>query len=180
MEKIIDGKHYFDSEAYFRDLAERSLLAREEGFRFCTCSGIQTLEEPLNLMRRERAFIALDDTNDGSLARGRSGGFYKNRTMTVFVLHRYRDGDLADRARWLGVCRELMRQMVSRMLVDERRLERDMVSLQAERILSRELGQYFMMGLTGLYFMVDVAEPVDLLYNPEEWISPQAPESGAS
>ncbi len=182
MERIIDGKHYFDSEAYFRGLCEANALAAERGFRFCTCSGIESLEEPLNLMRRERAFFCLDDTNDGSLARGKGGGWYKNRTMTVFLLHRYKDGDLSDRSDKLGLCRELMRQVVSRMLADERRLELDMVMLQPERILSRELGQYFLMGLTGVYFLVDVAEPVDLTYNAEEWISrsPHATESGAS
>ena len=33
----------------------------------------------------------------------------------------------------------------------------------------RELGQYFINGCTGLYFMVDVSEPTNLCYNEQEW-----------
>ena len=45
----------------------------------------------------------------------------------------------------------------------------DMVYLRTENILSRELGQYFLNGCTGLYFMVEVAEPVDLTFDNSQW-----------
>ena len=33
----------------------------------------------------------------------------------------------------------------------------------------RELVEYFISGCTGLYFMIDVSEPIDLSYNADEW-----------
>lgn len=57
------------------------------------------------------------------------------------------------------------------MLVDEDALSNDMVYLRAESVLSREIGQYFINGCTGLYFMVEVAEPIDLTFDTTEWQS---------
>ncbi|MDE5784996.1 MAG: hypothetical protein K2H98_00530, partial [Duncaniella sp.] len=101
---------YFDSEKYFSTLCRDNRMAVEHNFRFCTCSGIESLQGPLERFRTDSAFFCLDDTNDGALFRGRSGGWYKKRTFTVFLLHRYTFNDEADRATWLGVCRDLFRQ----------------------------------------------------------------------
>jgi hypothetical protein len=35
--------------------------------------------------------------------------------------------------------------------------------------MSREISEYFLNGCTGLYFMIDVSEPIDLQYNADEW-----------
>ncbi|MDE6126591.1 MAG: hypothetical protein K2G30_06520, partial [Muribaculaceae bacterium] len=70
-----------------------------------------------------------------------------------------------------GVCRDLFRQVMSRLIVDGDDKKNELVFLHTETVLSRELGQYFMNGCTGLYFMIDVSEPVDLVYDPGEWRS---------
>lgn len=167
----MDAKHPFDIEAYFNNLCEHNKFAQEKGFCFCTCSGIESLQGPLERFRNERAFLCVDDTNDGSLVRGRNGGWFKKRTMTVFIMHRYdpRNNSMADRAEKLSWCRELFRQIVSRMIVDADRLDNELIYLQTSNILSRELGQYFMSGCTGLYFLVDLSEPTELIYNKDEW-----------
>lgn len=165
----MDAKTLFDIENYFKTLHLGNKLAHEKGFYFCTCSGIESLQGPLQKYRTERAFFCVDDTNDGSLIRGRNGGWFKNRTMTVFLLHRYKAADMNDRSEKLAICRELFRQIISKMLVDKDDLSNEMIYLQTENVLSREFGQYFMSGCTGLYFMIDIAEPVDLLYSATEW-----------
>ena len=76
-----------------------------------------------------------------------------------------------DRIMVLHRCRELFRQLCTRLLIDSDDLENEMVYLHTENILSRELGRYFLNGCTGLYFMIDVSEPVDLTYNESEWQS---------
>ena len=58
---------------------------------------------------------------------------------------------------------------MSKMIVDEDDLKNDLVYLHSENVMSRELGQYFMSGCTGLYFMVEVSEPIDLTYSAEQW-----------
>ena len=165
----MNSTEYFDAYGYFKDLTEKNKLALQNGFHFCTCSGINSLEGPLNMMRDCQAFVCLDDTNDASMVRGKGGGWFKNRNFTVFLLHRHLIGNEKDRIEKLMLCRNLFRQLVSKMIKDEKPFENDMVLLQTDTILSRELGKYFMPDCTGLYFMIEQAEPVKLCYNPDEW-----------
>lgn len=165
----MDAKHYFDIEAYFRKLCEANRLAQAESFRFCTCSGIESLQEPLQRFSRDKAFFCVDDVNDGSITRGTGGGFYKRRTMTVFLMMRYTFNDEPSRIEAMGVCRRLFNQLLSRLIVDAEDLQNELVYLETSNVMCRELGQYFLNGCTGLYFMVDVSEPVDLVYAEEEW-----------
>ena len=116
----------------------------------------------------ESAFFAVDDTNDG-VTEKRSGGFFKKRTFTVFLMMRYRISDMAERQAALEVCRRLFRQVHSRMLVDRENLDNELVYLNTDNVYSRELGEYFISGCTGLYFMIDVSEPVSLIYDSDEW-----------
>lgn len=165
----MDAKNLFDAEAYFRDMAERNRLARENDFRFCTCSGIESLQGPIEMFTDAPAFFCLDDTNDGVMFRGRSGGWFLKRTFTVFVMKRYDFNDEPSRIAALAVCRRLMQQVASRMIVDAADMSNELVYLHVDNILSRELGQYFLNGCTGLYFMIDVSEPVNLTYDTDEW-----------
>lgn len=165
----MDATTFFDAESYFTSLCESNRLAAAHGFMPCTCSGINTLQGPLDRFKSTNAFFCIDDTNDGQMYMGRGGGWYKKRTFTVFIMHRYRFNDEVDRIDKLAICRQLFRQLATRMLIDSKRMENDLVYLGIGDILCRELGQYFMNGCTGLYFMIDVEEPVDLKYNPDEW-----------
>lgn len=162
---------FFDAELYFASLCVSNKLAKEHGFKPCTCSGIQSLQGPLERFRTTNAFFCIDDVNDGQMFQGRGGGWYKRRTFTVFIMHRYTFGDEADRLAKLGLCRQLFRQVATRLLVDSKTLRSELIYLGVDNIMSRELGQYFLNGCTGLYFMINVEEPVDLKYNPAEWNS---------
>ena len=165
----MDAKNFFDSESYFAGICSSNKLAVDTGFRFCTCSGIQSLQGPLDEFSTTNAFFCLDDTNDGALFQGRGGGWYKRRTFTVFILRRYEFNNETDRRKQLGLCRSLFRQIMSKLLVDTDRLENELIYLHTEQVLSRELGHYFMNGCTGLYFMVDVSEPVNISFDETEW-----------
>lgn len=167
----MDATNYFDSEKYFSSLCEANRLAQANGFKFCTCSGIESLQGPLDRFKTDRAFFCLDDTNDGALFQGKGGGWYKRRTFTVFILHRYAFRDETDRASQLAICRDLFRQIMSRMIIDADDLQNELVYLHTDNVVSRELGQYFMNGCTGLYFMIDVSEPVNLKFDNSEWFS---------
>ena len=167
----MNAKTLFDYIAYFRGLWQQNKLAQSDGFKFCTCSGIETLQGPLQQFRTTSAFFCVDDTNDGATFRGRNGGWFKRRTITVFLMHRYSIKDMASYETALSKCRMLFQQLLTRMLIDEDALSNDMVYLRTESVLSRELGQYFLNGCTGLYFMIEVAEPVDLTYDATQWQS---------
>lgn len=165
----MDATTLFDSEKYFAALCAGNRLARANGFKFCTCSGIESLQGPLERFRRDNAFFCLDDTNDGQLFRGENGGWFKRRTFTLFLLHRHTFGDETDRAAKLSLCRRLFSQIMSKMIIDADDLSNELIYLHTENVMSREFGQYFLNGCTGLYFMIDVSEPVNLIFDRAEW-----------
>lgn len=164
----MDAVNLFDAIGYFKNMCSRNRLAKAHNFYPCICSGINSLEEVLENFRRQSAFFAVDDTNDGVTER-RSGGYFKKRTFTIFIMKRYTFNDMEDRQRALDICRQLARQIHSRMLLDGEDLTNDLIYLNTDNVYSRELGEYFINGCTGLYFMIDVSEPIDLSYNADEW-----------
>lgn len=165
----MNAKTLFDYIAYFEDLWQKNKLAQTNKFKFCTCSSIETLQGALQQFRTANAFFCVEDTADGMTFRGTNGGWFKRRTITVFLMHRYNIKKMSDYQDALSLCRELFQQLYSRMLIDEDALSNDMVYLRTENILSRELGRYFLNGCTGLYFMVEVSEPIDLTYDDSQW-----------
>ena len=167
----MNARQLFDSIAYFESLWRGNKLAQAEGFKFCTCSGIESLQGPLTQYRTANAFFCVDDTNDGAMFRGRNGGYFKRRTFTVFLMHRYNIKDMTTYTAALDKCRTLFLQLLSRMIIDEDDLSNELVYLRSDNVLSRELGQYFLNGCTGLYFMVEVSEPIDITYDASLWQS---------
>ncbi len=165
----MNAKTLFDYIAYFEDLWQKNKLAQTNNFKFCTCSGIESLQGPLQQFRTTNAFFCVEDTADGITFRGTNGGWFKRRTITVFLLRRFNIKMMSDYQEALSLCRDLFQQLHSRMLIDEDDLSNDMVYLRTESLLSRELGRYFLNGCTGLYFMVEVSEPVDLTYDDSLW-----------
>lgn len=164
----METNNLFDAIGYFKGAAAKNKLAKSNGFYPCSCSGINTLEEVLAKFKKESAFISVDDTNDGVTER-RSGGFFKKRTFTVFIMKKYKYGDMNSRQASMDICRELSRQIHSRMLKDRENMGSKFIYLNTDNVYSRELGEYFINGCTGVYFMVDVSEPINLIYNAEEW-----------
>ena len=69
----------------------------------------------------------------------------------------------------LDTCRELMRQLHSKFIIDEADLQNDLVYLNVGNVKSRELGGQFLDSATGLYFTISMDEPTDLRYNAAEW-----------
>ena len=76
---------------------------------------------------------------------------------------------MADRQVALDICRQLYRQVHSKLLRDKQHMNNELVYLNTENVYSRELGEYFINGCTGLYFMLEVSEPINIMYNQDEW-----------
>lgn len=159
----------FDAVSYFRDLSKSNKLASELGFMPTTCSGPFSLEGLLTSMSKSKNFIVIDDTNDGNVSVNGDGGLFKIVTYTVWILMRYKFNDMNDRQEKLNTCRKIFRQFLSKMLVDRAEWQNDFTYLLSDHVDTRELGAYFINGLTGVEFHLDVAEPLDLVYNDAEW-----------
>ena len=124
--------------------------------------------EMLTEMRQRTAFVVTDDIVTGGTVQ-KSGAFFQRRTFTVHIVCRYRQGDEEDRKGKAQLCRELLRQLQSRLLRDEAQLHNNLAYIDLTRMPVADVGQYFLDGCTGLYFQVNFDEPIDIAYNAEEW-----------
>ena len=164
----MNAKTFFDFNAYMARLTRQNRLAKAEGFHPCNCSGIAHLEGILQKMRTEKAFVCTSDVAEESTV-NRGGGYFKRRVFTAFIIKRFRTGNMASYNEALDTCRELMRQLHSKFIIDEADLQNDLVYLNVGNVKSRELGGQFLDSATGLYFTISMDEPTDLRYNAAEW-----------
>lgn len=158
----------FNAEEYFRKLSSTNKFCLAENFRFCTCSGLENLEDAIANFTKVNNFFIFDDTTEGQEFKGAGGGYYHQRIYTVSLMRRYRLDDMTDRAEQLDICRRLFKQLISKMLKDKEEMP-ELSYLKTDNILYREYGRAMFSGCTGLYFMVECSEPENLCYNPEEW-----------
>lgn len=160
----------FDAFSYFRDLTKQNKLTSELGFVPTTCSSPLSFEGMLQNMTKHKNFVVIDDTNEGNVAINGDGSYRKNMTYTVWILMRYKQFDMNDRQEKLNTCRKIFRQFLSKIVIDKYRWQEQYCTYTlSDQVDSREIGAYFINGLTGVEFHIDVSEPLDLEYNYEEW-----------
>lgn len=160
----------FDAISYFTSMVEHNKLAQQEGFKAVTISSTDNLEGLLEDYRDHERFVAISDTNSGNLmSPDGTYGFQKRRAYTVFILAAYNYQDMDDRQQQLTLCRELFLQFVSRILRDKYTYNEKMTFIDTQAIPNQELGRYYLSGMTGLFFTIYVQEPVDLVYDDEQW-----------
>ncbi len=140
-------------------------LPLEERARFLDV----TLEGALQRLRTAHHHVCISDTTDSETFR-RSGAWFLREVYTIFLTSRY-DTRTSQRTyqQALQECREMRRQIISRLLKDEIELRQEMLFLDIDSFRSRDLGGYFLDAHTGLYFMVAFARPLDLTFKPAEW-----------
>lgn len=165
----MNPKTYFDFNSYIARLVASNKLCAQKGFYPCTCTGIDGLEGVLTNFQKKAAFIVSDEVTTGQTVQ-HGGAWYQRRTFTVFILQRCIYGDEQDRQQKLSTCREVMRQFQTRFLVDEEDMQSGFIYLDVANMPVTEIGAYFASGCTGLYFMVNIDEPIDLSFDANEWI----------
>ena len=158
----------FDFISYMERLARENKLAHEQAFTPTTCSGLNYLEGMLEQYQSVANFICTSDVCAESTFMA-SGGWFKRRVFTVFLIMRYEYGNREDYAAKLSTCRELFRQLQSRFIRDSETFVQDMNYLNVGDIRSNELGGTFLNSCTGLYFMLSMDEPTELCYDANEW-----------
>ena len=157
-----------DFSSYIARLTAENRLCRELGFQHCTCSGIASVEGILERMRSARALVCSSDVcQEGTVQR--SGGYYRRRLFTTYILHRYDSRRRDTAAEAMQTCREVLRQFHSRFLRDEPELRGSLNYLRTEDIRTHEFGADMFNGFAGLSFLIAIDEPADLQYRPNEW-----------
>lgn len=159
----------FPALDYFTQLAKSNRLAVEREFHPCLCSGPDSIEGVMQGFKKFRNFIMIDDTTSQQTF-GNGTGFFRRDVYTVFILAAYRYDDMDDREAKLLLCRQLFRQFHARLLFDRDTLgDERLTFLQLNNIYSTELPRYSFNGVTGLYFMVQNEQPIDISYDKSEW-----------
>ena len=115
-----------------------------------------------------RALVCSSDVcQEGTVQR--SGGYYRRRLFTTYILHRYDSRRRDTAAEAMQTCREVLRQFHSRFLRDEPELRGSLNYLRTEDIRTHEFGADMFNGFAGLSFLISIDEPADLQYRPNEW-----------
>lgn len=164
----MNSKTPFDFNAYLNTLCSSNKLCKTNGFHCCTCTGIDGLEGMIQNWQTKQAFLCIDEVTTGQTVK-HGGAWFQRRTVTVFILHRCKYMNEPDRQAKLSLCREILRQLQTRFIIDEEDLKNDLIYLQLDNIPTTEIGAHFASGCTGLYFMLNIDEPTDLSYDAAEW-----------
>lgn len=159
----------FPALDYFTQLAQSNRLAKENGFHPCLCSGPESIDGIMQGFRKYQNFVMVDDTTSQQTF-GNGVGFFRHDVYTVFIVAHYSQDDMADRELKLNLCRQIFRQFHSRLLHDRDTLGDDRLTfLNLNNIYSTELPRYSYSGATGLYFMIQNEQPIDISYEQSEW-----------
>lgn len=159
---------FFDAMGYFAELVQRNKLCKAHGFTAVPVSGPFSLEGLLSEMQYSQNMVAVDDTNEGS-TRMSDGAYFKTTTYTVWILSRYEFNNMADRQEHLNLCRTIYTQFMRRILRDKYKFATNFNYLFGDSIETREIGAYFLNGMTGVEFHFNVSVPLELCYNADEW-----------
>jgi len=160
----------FDALEYFESLGKKNKLAKKNGFVVDYCSGPGALEPMMAEYRDAQNFIFVDDTTSGNTFNNKVGWFDKN-VYKVFILAGYEFGNAKSYNQALRLCRKLFRQFLSRIIKDRESYKYGdkLMYLNTQSIYSSEFGRYSFNGATGLYFMVENMESLNLTYDDSEW-----------
>ena len=155
----------FDAVTYMQQLhGELKVLA--EKYKFEKVSGIAALEGVLESARKHKYFFAVDDSQDGTTLR-KGGAYFERRPYSVFILGRADYGNMEQRAEVLEEAKLIYRHLMSRLIKDKLTIP----ILDMERISFYEVPPAFAHGCSGLYFIFNVENPVDLRYDAAAWES---------
>lgn len=157
-----------DFHQYLADLLSKNRLATDNNFHVGTCTGIEGIEDVINNFRRSSAFVLIDDITTGETFRT-GGAWYERRTLTIFILMRHAHLDERQRIERQGICRNLRRQIQSRIIADAHLHQDTLAVIDLERMPTTDIDHFAASGCTGCYFMINIDEPVNLCLNPDEW-----------
>lgn len=164
-------ENIFNAFKYFEEVGRQNRFAVENGFKTGHCSGISGMQDMVAEFRKQNRFILVDDTtSENTFSNG--VGYFRKDVYTIFIVAGYTIDDMADREAKLNICRAIFRQIHSRLIHDRDEMVYDdsLEYMNVNSIYSNEFPEYFMNGVTGLYFMVENNEPIDLTYDSGQWI----------
>lgn len=154
----------FDPIVYMQTLHQSMKLTATK-YKFEVVSGVDALEGVLEHSRRNKYFFAIVDSQDGSTFRGAGGTYFERRPYTVFILGAAEYGNMVQRATVLAEAKEIFRNILSKLILDKRTLP----VLDVEKIQFYEVPPAFATGCSGLYFIFNIENPINLVHDATAW-----------
>ena len=154
----------FDPITYMQTLQQTMKLTAEK-YQFEVVSGVDTLEGVVENSRKQDYFFAVDDSQDGITFRGAGATYYERRPYTVFLLGKAEYGNMEQRSAVLAEAKAIFRTILSKLIQDKRSIS----VLDVEKIQFFEVAPAFATGCSGIYFIFNIENPVNLVYNGDEW-----------
>ena len=159
----------WDAVAFFRTLTETNCLARQQHFTYCRVSGTADFQELLERSQSQVAFVCVDDISEGFIELNNSPR--TRRVKSVFFAMRYPLDKPELREQRMETMRELFRQFMSRLILEDTKLKERLLYPDS-RIRFSEIPEYFASGCACARFQVAVDLFTDLRLNPAEWFAP--------
>lgn len=164
----------WDATEFFRVLTTTNRLAQAHHFCFCRVSGASDFQQLLERSQSQTAFVCVDDISEGFIELNNSPR--TRRVKSVFFAMRYPIDKPELRSQRMETLRELFRQFMSRLILEDTKLKERQLYLDS-RIRFSEIPEYFASGCACARFQVAVDLFTDLRLNPDEWISPEQPQT---
>ena len=164
------SKETFDDLAYFVELGQHNKLAKHNNFHVGYCSGPDGLDQVMQEYRDFANFILVDDTTSANTF-GAKPGWFDRKVYAVYIIAGYEYQNEASYKEKMALCRTIFKQLLSRVIRDkaEMRYGKALMYLNLETVTSNEFGRYSFNGATGLFFQLQNNEPLNLVFDPEEW-----------
>lgn len=164
------SKDTFDALEYFKELGEKNRLVKNSGFHVGFCSGPDGMDQVMSEYRDYANFFLVDDTTSGNTF-GNKPGWFDRKVYAVYIVVGYEHGDETQYKEALALARRIFKQLLSRLISDKASMKygKGLMYLNLETVYSHEYGRYTFNGATGLFFQVTNNEPLNLVFDPDEW-----------
>lgn len=163
-------KETFDDLEYFAGMAEKNKLVKGNDFYVGYCSGPDGMHQVMANYRDFANFLLIDDTTSGNTF-GAKPGWFDRKVYAIYIIVGYEHGNEEQYKSSLALARKIFKQILSRVIRDKASMAfgKALMYLNLETVFSQEYGRYSFNGATGLFFQIQNNEPLNLVFDQNEW-----------
>lgn len=160
----------FDDLQYFVEMAQKNKLVKNNNFFCGFCSGPDGLDQIMAEYRSYANFFLVDDTTSSNTF-GAKPGWFDRKVYAIYIIVGYEHGNEEKYKEALALARRIFKQLLSRVISDKAsmRMGQALMYLNLDTVYSQEYGRYSFNGATGLFFQLQNNEPLNLVFDPNEW-----------
>ena len=143
---------------------------KANGFYCGFCSGPEGLDQVMAEYRDHANFFLVDDTTSGNTF-GAKPGWFDRKVYAIYIIVGYELGNEEKYKVALNLARRIFKQILSRVIRDKASMKygQALMYLNLESVFTHEYGRYSFNGATGLFFQLQNNEPLNLVFDPDEW-----------